>query len=198
MKSCLFSLLLLALVSGCADEVESPPSAAVMPDSTNKVKQFFPILDYLKGEVSNVNTVATAIKTYVTANGKTDSGFVSPDQFRGIMQEFLPPELSKDNFEKYYSESSFFDQTTETSTFTYATKNDELDFHRIDVLVQGSDSYDKVSSVYLEKFVGNNDSSVIKKILLIGGKSLTINSETTIGGKAPVLKQEKFVWSGWE
>jgi hypothetical protein len=198
MKSCLLSLLLFSLLSGCADEIETPRTEAQIPDSTLKLKQFFPILDYLKGEVNNVNNVATAVKTYVTANGKMDSGFVSTEQFKAIMQEFLPVELNKENFEKYYSESSFFDQTTETSTFTYATKNDELEFHRIDVLVQGSESYDKVSSIYMEKFVGNNDSSVIKKVLLVGGKSLTINSETTVGGKPPALKQEKFVLSGWE
>ncbi len=198
MKSCLFSLLLLALLSGCADEVESSPQEAKIPDSTNKVKQFFPILDYLKGEVKSVNTVATAIKTYMTAGGKTDSGYVNPEQFQALMQEYLVPELSKDNFEKYYSESSFFDQTTETSTFTYATKNDQLEFHRIDVLVQGSETFDKVSSVYMEKYTGNEDSSVVRKMLLVGGKSVIINSETTIGGSRPVLRQEKYVWSGWE
>jgi len=113
------------------------------------------------------------------------------------MQEFLPPELSKENLEKYYSESSFYDQTTQTSTFTYATKNDDLEFHRIDVLVQGSESYDKVSSIYMEKFIGGGDSSMIKKMLLVGGKSLMINSETTVGNNKPVTRQEKYVWKDW-
>src|SRR5688572_14271588 len=198
MKSCLFSLFLLAFLSGCADEVESPRQESQIPDSTNKPKQFFPILDYLKGEVNSVKTVATAIKTYFTAGGKTESGYIDPEQFQAVMQEYLVPELSKDNFEKYYSESSFFDQTTQTSTFTYATKNDELEVHRIDVLVQGSESYDKVSSVYMEKYMGNDDSSVVKKMLLVDGKSVSISSETTVGGKGPVLRQEKFVWSGWQ
>jgi hypothetical protein len=198
MKTCLLSLLLIALLSGCADELESPLPEAHLPDSTNKAKQFFPILDYLKGELSNVDSFATAIRLYTTINGKTDSSMIQVEQFNGIMQEFLPPELSKDNFEKYYSESSFFDQTTQTSTFTYATKNDDLEFHRIDVLVQGSESYDKVSSIYMEKFIGGDDSSSVRKMLLVGGKSLMINSETTVGNNKPVSRQEKYVWNDWK
>ncbi|RYY21884.1 MAG: hypothetical protein EOO04_17240 [Chitinophagaceae bacterium] len=198
MKSCLFSLLLISLLSGCADEIKSPLPEAQLPDSVNKAKQFFPILDYLKGELNNVDSFATAIRSYSTIDGKTDSGIIKVEQFKGIMQEFLAPELSKENFEKYYSESSFFDQTTQTSTFTYATKNDDLEFHRIDVLVQGSDSYDKVSSIYMEKFTGGDDSSVVKKMLLVGGKSMMINSETTLGANKPVIRQDKFVWNDWE
>ena len=197
MKSCLFSLILVALLSGCADEIESPLPEAQLPDSTNKAKQFFPVLDYLKGELNNVDSFATAIRVYTTMNGKTDSSMIKVEEFNGIMQEFLPPELSKENFEKYYSESSFYDQTTQTSTFTYATKNDDLEFHRIDVLVQGSESYDKVSSIYMEKFIGGDDSSMIKKMLLVGGKSLMINSEKTVGNNKPVARQEKYVWNDW-
>jgi hypothetical protein len=197
MKSCLFSLLLIALLSGCADEIESPLPDAQLPDSVNKAKQFFPVLDYLKGELNNVDSFATAIRVYTTLNGKTDSSMIKVEDFNGIMQEFLPPELSKENFEKYYSESSFYDQTTQTSTFTYATKNDDLEFHRIDVLVQGSESYDKVSSIYMEKFIGGDDSSMIKKMLLVGGKSLMINSEKTIGNNKPVARQDKYVWNDW-
>ncbi|HTE23163.1 hypothetical protein [Flavitalea sp.] len=197
MKSCLCSLLLIALLSGCADEIESPLPEAQLPDSTNKAKQFFPILDYLKGELNNVDSFATAIRLYTTINGKTDSSMIKVEQFNGIMQEFLPPELSKENFEKYYSESSFYDQTTETSTFTYATKNDDLEFHRIDILVQGTESYDKVSSIYMEKFIGADDSSMVKKMLLVGGKSLMINSEKTVGNNKPVIIQEKYIWNDW-
>ena len=185
------------MLSGCADEIKSPLPEAQLPDSTNKAKQFFPILDYLKGELSNVDSFATAIRLYTTTNGKTDSSMIKVENFNGIMQEFLPPELSKENFEKYYSESSFYDQTTQTSTFTYATKNDDLEFHRIDVLVQGSESYDKVSSIYMEKFIGGDDSSLVKKMLLVGGKSLMINSETTVGNNKPVIRQEKYVWNDW-
>jgi hypothetical protein len=198
MKSCLLSLLILCLFASCADDIESIPGETQLPDSTNKAKQFFPILDYLKGEVRNVSTYSTAIRHYVTVDGKTDSGFADISQFTALMQEFIQPELNKENFEKYYSESSFYDQTTETSTFTYSTKNDDLEFHRIDVLVQGTESFDKVSSVYMEKFTGNDDSSVAKKLLLVGGRSVMINSETSAGSGTPRLRQEKFVWKDWQ
>jgi len=76
MKSCLLSLFLIALLSGCADQIESPLPEAQLPDSANKAKQFFPILDYLKGELNNVDSFATVIRLYTTANGKTDSTMI--------------------------------------------------------------------------------------------------------------------------
>ena len=188
-------MFLLALLSACDDELKAPGVEAQLPDSTNKAKQFFPVLDYLKGEVRNVDTFATAVRRYTTIDGKTDSGYIPVEQFNRIMDEFLPAELNRENFEKYYSESSFYDQTTQTSTFTYSTKNDDLEFHRIDVLVQGTESFDKVSSIYMEKFTGNDDSSTIKKVLLVGGKSLMVNSETSVKNKNPIVKQERFVWN---
>ncbi len=198
MKSCYFLLFSLVLAVSCADDIDSSGSTATLPEDANNPKQFFPVLDYLRGEVKMVDSFATAIRQYVTVNGKTDSGFISPAQFREVMEEYLSADLSKENFEKYYSESSFFDQGTQTSTFTYSTKNDELEFHRIDVLVQGTESYDKVSSIYLEKFAANDDSSVVKKILLRNGISVMINSEVTKGNAPPVVKQEKFVWNDFE
>lgn len=199
MKACFVPLILICLLTACADEVEKNNPAAPateLPDSTNKAKQFFPILDYLRGELKNMESYATAIKTYTTVGNKIDSGFIKPEQFNTIMQEYLPSELSKENFERYYTESSFFDETTQTSNFTYSTKNDELDFHRVDVLVQGSETFDKVSSVFMAKFTGNDDSSVAKNILFTPGKSVLINSETIVRGKKET-KQEKFLWS-WE
>lgn len=197
MKSCFLLLLVISLFTSCADDPQTGTNTAEnqLPDSTNKPKQFFPILDYLKGEVRAVDSFIPSVKQVVTINGKTDSAYLPVSVFDHLMQEFLPAELSKENFEKYYSESSFFDETTQTSTFTYATKNDDLEFHRIDVLVTGTETFDKVSSVYMEKFTGNEDSSVVKKILFRSGKSVVINSETTTKGNATLRKQEKLVWN---
>jgi len=186
------------MASSCADDTDPTQPAAALPDSVNSVKQYFPVLDYMRGEVRMVDSFATAIRQYVTVNGRTDSGFITPDQFRNIMQEYLSADLSKENFERYYMESSFFDEGTQTSTFTYSTKNDELEVHRVDVLVQGTETYDKVSSIYLEKFSANDDSSVIKKVLLRNGASVVINSEVTKGNAAPVVRQEKLVWNDFE
>ncbi len=198
MKSCYSLFFVLVLLTACADDVETLQPAARLPDSTNKAKQFFPVLDFLKGEMRTVDSFATAVRHITTINGKTDSGYVTPEQFKAVMQEFLPADLSKENFERYYTESSFFDQGSETSTFTYSTKNDDLEFHRVDVLVQGSDAYDKVSSVYLEKFTANGDSSLIKKVLFRSGNSVLISAETSRGNQQPYLRQDKYIWGNWE
>lgn len=186
------------MAASCADDPESIQPASSLPDSVNNVKQYFPVLDYLRGEMKMVDSFATAIRRYSTVDGKTDSGYITPDEFRNIMQEYLSADLSKENFERYYTESSFFDEGSQTSTFTYSTKNDDLEFHRVDVLVQGTESFDKVSSIYLEKFAGNDDSSVVKKVLLRNGSSVMINSEVSRRNAAPVIKQEKLVWNDFE
>jgi hypothetical protein len=195
MKNRFLAFMLAFVIIGCSDEIPAENETATGSDTAIAAKQFFPILDYLRGEVRIVDSSGTAIKRYTVVDGKADSGYIQTDQFKKIVKEFLPAELSKENFEKYYTESSFFDQSTQTSTFTYSTKNDDLEFHRIDVLVQGSASYDKVSSVYMEKFAGDNDSSVIKKVLWKGGESVIINSETVVGNGPPIVRQERLIWN---
>jgi hypothetical protein len=198
MKTSFFAAILIFFLAACKEN--NPASSAESKDtadSTKTAKVYFPVLDFLKGEIRDVDSFASGIRKYTTINNKTDSGFIKPASFKAIAGEFLGDDLKKENFEKNYKESSFFDQTTQSYTFTYSTENRDLAVQRVDVLVNPGEGFDKVKSVYLEKHSENKDSSVLKKMYWKAGESFMINSQIIIGSSDPVMKQEKVVWKDW-
>ncbi|HMH33046.1 MAG TPA: hypothetical protein VK543_08440, partial [Puia sp.] len=95
-------VLIVFLLFGCEDEnkkAEAPPAA--LPEEK---KNFFPVLDYLKGEVAYVDSFPLRIMTFSTRNGHTDSGYIQITEFDRLAREFLDPALDTASMEKEFTE----------------------------------------------------------------------------------------------
>ena len=162
-------------------------------------KNFFPVADYIKGEISYVDSLPLRMMKYVTINGKTDSNFLKLEDFNELAREFLPNELIDSAiFEKEFSENSFLDQTTQSLTFTYATKNDKLALQRVDVVANRTTGFDKVRSIYMEKSIARNDTTIQKKMYWRAKKSFEIVSISRIPNRPQSTDHLKVVWDNSE
>lgn len=196
MKVILYGLMLL-IYSGC-NNAEMAPTSTQMIDSTQSAKEYFPVLDFIRSEIRFVDSLPVGIVKYTTQNGRTDSGYIKLDEFHQLAQEFLPPDLSEEAFESNFSETSFFDNTTQHSSFLYASTKKNSDVSRIDVLVKPENVvYNKVKSVYMEKFSENADSAVTKKLYWKAGQNFQINTEIRTPKQEVATKQVKVVWNPW-
>jgi len=197
MKDFLYAFAFL-LIPGCANTDTRPvPSRTV--DSTQKAKAYFPVLDYLKSEIRDVDSLPVGIMKYTTQNGITDSTYIKLDEFHQLAQEFMPQALSKETFENEFSESSFFDNTTQYSSFLYSANNKNLPLKRVDVLVKPEGViYNKVMSIYLEKIIEKTDTSMKQKLYWKAGKNFQINSEIRTSKPEVITKQVKVVWDPWQ
>jgi hypothetical protein len=136
---------------------------------------------------------------YTTHNGSIDSGYIKPGEFHQLAQEFLSPELKRESFEKTFSESSFFDNTTQYSSFLYSAIDKNLPVQRVDVLAKPEDVvYNKVKSIYMEKRYEKGDSSFIQKLYWKAGQNFQINTEIRTAKPEVISKQVKVVWNSWE
>ena len=108
--------------------------------------------------------------------------------------EFLPRELDKETFERSFTESSFFDQTTESLTFTYQATEPASQLRRVDVLVTPSLQLDKIKSIYMEKAYNSGDTAINKKLYWKAGTSFQIITQRTLSQKPPEVQQLKVIW----
>jgi hypothetical protein len=190
---------LLLSVTGCR-QPRQPTTAA--NDSTATVKEieqksFFPVADYIRGEMHYVDSMPLALLEYRILGNRTDSSFIHADEFHRIAGEFLLPDLEKGNFEKKYSENSFMDETSGYLTFTYSPRDKALPLQRVDVLATPSATVTapaRIKSVYLQTFQTSADTVIVKKMLWIAKKSLLIVTSLQPNGKPPIVRQVKLVW----
>lgn len=182
------------LLIACKNEKEKST-----PPEIKEEKNFFPIADYIKGEISYVDSLPLRMMKYVTVNGKTDSSFLNLEDFNALAHEFLPNELIDSvAFEREFSENSFLDQTTQSLTFTYSTKNDKLALQRVDVVANRTSGFDKVRSIYMEKSMARNDTTIQKKMYWRAKKSFEIVSISRIPNQPQSTDHLKVVWDNSE
>ncbi len=181
----------LLLAGACGNHTSPVPSSPKV-DSTGSA--FLPVADYLRGEISYVDSTPLAIRQYITRNNRLDSAFIRQGDFNRLAAEFLAPELDPDSFPKNYKESSFMDKTTGYLSFTYSTQNKALSLQRVDVLVAPGAATDNIKSIYLERIFPVGDTTVTKKLFWQTGTSFQIFTSKRLSGGAPLEDQLKVVW----
>jgi hypothetical protein len=135
-----------------------------------------------------------AIKAYHIQGGGTDSAFIQAPAFNQLAKEFLPPELDSPAFEKNFSEVSFYDQTTNSLTFTYTARANATGLKRVDVIAAQRPGFDKVKSIYMEKTVNDKDTLITKKMYWRPRKSFLVLTIIQTKGLPKENRQLKVVW----
>src|SRR5688572_2943807 len=150
MKLIILTVLLTTVFVSCgSNETSNPTAGATTADSTEKV--YFPVQEFLRGEIRYVDSLPVGIMKYTTTGTRIDSGYIQPPEFRALAYEFLSGDLEEERFRENFEEVSFYDQGTRYSTFNYSPKTDNTEIKRVDVIAAPGLQYDKVNSIYIEK-----------------------------------------------
>jgi hypothetical protein len=195
-KRFIYPALLVLLAGSCHPKgnTEAPENRKDSTDTAVQ-KNYFPVADYIKGEITEVDSLPVGIMQYTTTGRRTDSAYVKATAFHALAAEFLPPELLDTAlFHKEYSESSFLDQSTNSFTFTYSTKNGQLALQRVDILASPVQGSNKVKSIYMEERINRQDTLVIKKLFWTSRKQFEIFTTVQPPHQTATLRQLKVVW----
>ena len=187
MKIILIPALILAAIVSCKDNTTS---ASNLPADTT-VKQFFPVQEFLLGEIRYVDSLPVGILKYTTTGKRIDSGYIKMPEFKQLAYEFLSAELEEGMFEEQFDEVSFFDHGTKYATFNYSPKNNNTEIKRVDVIASREGEFDKINSIYIEK---NNGASPLKKLYWKAGRHFQIIREDSAGKQSVT----KVVWNFWD
>lgn len=202
MKNHILALVILILIIiGCKNKVEqtSPVPDQQQKSDSPEVKNYLPVLDFIKDEIRNVDSFFAGIKKITIQNGKTDSGFISSEEFHRITAEFETNELTKQYLEEHYEETSFLDHSTKAVTFIYSPKENKLPIKRIDLLTaQSNTGFDKMKNLFIEKRIDSGDTTILKRLSWKAGKYFLLITQKSVGQQPTEVTQVKVVWDNSE
>ncbi|MBP6286735.1 MAG: hypothetical protein KTQ13_09870 [Ferruginibacter sp.] len=185
---CFSAMLLLA---ACSD----PSGTDVKKEEKEAIKkqQFFPVTDYIKGQVYEIKTAGINPLKYTTINNRTDSAWLKIEDIDELVREFLSPEIDSTNLTSLFTEKNFLDQTIAAFTFTYDPVSelpDSMKLKRWDVYIDAESS--KVRRIYMIKEISK---SKTLQLTWQSGKYFKITSILTDeNGNSSVEKEEKITW----
>ncbi len=175
----------------CTDQ-QKPAEQPAVKDTTQN-KKFFPVTDYLKGEIYNIKKSGVNPLKYTTVNGYTDSIWLKIEDLDVVMSEFLHPEIDSVNLSTLFSEKSFLDRSLNAVTFTYdaaAVLPDTMKLKHWDVYIDPKSN--KVKRIYMVKQVEKTKTLQLTWVNGQWCKTTTITTDANDVMK--VEKEEKIVW----
>ncbi len=122
MKLSLYFLTLLFLLVSCNQEKKENETSLAKAAEEEAV--FFPVTDFLKGQLIEIRERGIAPIFYQDKKGKMDSAWIKLDSLEMFVSDFLTPTIDSVSMARYYSVKKFYDQTLGSITLTYEAKKD--------------------------------------------------------------------------
>jgi hypothetical protein len=194
-------LLCVILLFACRGRETQPSAGNQLTDSSRNQEdsiesaaQFFPVASYLMNEIEYVDSLPVGIIKYRSIGRKTDSSYISLDEFHRLSSEFISPELNDSSFRKGFQESSFMDRSTNSATFFYKSLSSSQTIKRVDVVTAKGDVYDEVKSIYIEKQVKKGNEVINKKLFWKPKRNFQIITLNENHSNKQIPELVKVVW----
>ena len=182
------------LLYGSCSEQQSQTSQQIEKDSTGD-QTFFPVTEYIRGQLSEIDSLPITPLKIITYNGKQDSIWMKKEDIRPFAEPFLHPEIDTTNFKELFAEKSFLDQTINAFTFSYDPIDklpDTLQLRRWDVYIDPKKN--TIKRVYIVKEINNNGAVQTLQLTWKSDQWCKITTITEQAGKQPDIKEELMKW----
>ncbi|RXK59747.1 hypothetical protein ESA94_11860 [Lacibacter luteus] len=183
MKHLLFiavTITALSLLGSCKRKPKEP-------------RDYVDVSSYLKGQLKYIDTVPFAFLKVVQQDSiYTDSQFITKEQVRAILQPFLVKEIEKKNFEEYFKEVTFADETIESLTLNYEATDEDIPVTRVDIYV--NPEKETITQLYLVRHEEKGDSSIVQQLLWKHNKSLVLITSKAKKDQPEKTITEKVIW----
>ena len=176
-------VVLIFVLANCGEKKETS-SIPVKQDTAKTI--FFPVTEFIKGRLVELDSLQLAPLKIVTENGKADSFWLKRNDIRSFAQPFLTPEIDSAHLSKFFTSTSFLDQTINAFTFSYdpiGQLPDSMALRRWDVYVDPEKN--TVKRVFIIKHVDGVDMQLTWTTDWC--QIITIKEDK-------VVREEKMVW----
>jgi len=205
MKKLLILASLIAFIAGCNNNSTNTTTPAntdttQVDSSQEKPTTFFPVTDFLRGQLLALDSMPFTPLLYTTINGETDSAWLKKEQLKTFFAPFFTITIDSLNLLTYFKETKFNDQTVNAITLMYEPAKqlpDSMQLRKWNVYIDPITG--KVRSLYIEKQYKDrnlsNGQSYTQQLFWTTDKSakiITILNQPD--GTSTVLKEEKIIW----
>ena len=112
------AIYFLPIIVLCAchnKEANQPP----IVNNTEEAQPFFPVTDFLLGQLNEIDSMPVTPLKIITDNGKRDSIWLKKSDIRPFAKPFLSPVIDSISLHSFFEEKSFMDQTINAVTLSY-------------------------------------------------------------------------------
>jgi len=164
------------------------------PDGESKDSSvYYPVHEYFLNEVKDVDSTPFYIYKLSEKNGKKDSAGISKQAFKELAKQFLSINTNEAAFKKNYQETVFEDNSTNSITLTYLTRDKSLPIQNIVVLL--SNDGQKVKRIFITTSYSHNDSVINEKSGWKTGEEFYINRSIDKAGNPVLTETNTIVWN---
>src|ERR1700733_14702329 len=158
MKKLLILVSLTTFLFSCNNNntnTTSPDNTDTTQVDSTQEKQpsaFFPVTDFLKGQLLALDSIPFTPLVYTTINGQTDSIWLKKEQLKTFFAPFFSITIDSINLLTYFKETKFNDQTVNAITLMYEPSKqlpDSMQLRKWNVYIDPVTG--KVRSLYIEK-----------------------------------------------
>lgn len=169
---------------------------ACKSNEKKKKEDFFPVLSFLKSQVAHVDTSLYEITKLTAVDSTWDTAYIKREDFRTYAKDFLDlPDLADNKYSGKYEESKFFDASLNRAIISYQPKEKNQEIQREEVAIEpGESSHDKIKTIVVDKVVGTNDSTVVKRLLWQADESFQVTTIIQKTGQPDSVQTIKIVW----
>ncbi len=182
---------LTLFIYACKNKSSNQTKAVVATDTLAK-QRFFPVTNYIKGQLFDIKQKGVNPLKYTTIDNRTDSVWLKIEDLSTAVSEFRTPVIDSANLNTLFLEKSFKDQTLNAITFTYepiAKIPDSISLSNWNVYIEPETG--NVKSIYLVKTIG---AKTIQLTWTNNTNCKMVYLTSNADGSFKIEKEEKIVW----
>jgi len=186
------SLLLLVIVNACKSKKDNP---TIQPEKKNiyDTSTFYDVKGFFESEINDVKASPYFISSKIIKdNKKKDSVVITTKDFVAMSKQFLENDIAQKEIKHFYKEDIFRDLSTKSITFSYTTKNQDLEIQNLDVLL--NEETNKVKFVFIRTIKKEGDRSVFAQMNWYKGNSFLINTTVVKNDGTKSTTQQEVNW----
>ncbi len=195
MKYILF-VLAAGLMAACNNpSASTSPAKTASKDSVAAPEFFFPVPDYIGGQIKMIDSLQLPMSKTVTINSKPTLSAVTDAEMRNLAQQFREPDINNPALKPKYTQTSIADQSVPSVTLIFSTADTTLELQKINVYIEPDPvKNDKVTGIYMEKHFVRNDTIINQKLYWKTDKNMQVVTEKRVNAKTLPVEQIKITW----
>ncbi len=187
MRYCTFILIFVCLIASCAQKKSNKSTA----DNSESDASFFPVGNYLLGDIETIKHQGISPKYVYVKNGNSDSSFLQLQDIDSSLSDFLIPMIDSAGLSELVKETKFYDESIESFTLSYDVQKDYFEktsWRKWDVYINPETQ--KVDRIFLMKSISDSTIAQLTWIPKSFAKVVIINNQSS-----SIVEEKTFIWN---